>query len=467
MGRVVRSSVLLLSLAAAPAAWSASESVTPWVNVGTIYSDNAGHTHLDPAEVTTLDTTAGVRVRHDGPNIDVRGDAQLLYRHFLSGDFDDDTLPSANALASWQIVPDRFSLSAEESLGQISNRVFDALTSTDRQNVNYASIGPDLVMPFGTRERLEMEARYGRSTFSGSDIDSNRYTGDIAFRHFVSEFLSFSLNDRYEEVHYTENDSYPKSTTNRAFFRLSAESFRTLVLVDAGAGTTDPGGTGARQNYPYFNFVFQRLLSPRLTLNTEYIHSAADAAELLRADVRNGFAVGGDQPVQAVPESFKLDRVSVVLIRTGVRSSAAVQAYGTRENYKLNPQFDRKERGADFMIDWRLTSAWTVAGKVRWYHENIALNDIDRSQYEAQVGLSRRVSRSLRMSLMGEISSGGGDQDLDRYHAKSIGLFVQWSPREVIESLFDPVSEFRGYSRQRTPAGVDPATGLPAQPPAP
>jgi len=65
----------------------------------------------------------------------------------------------------------------EDNLGQISTQVFDGLAALDRQNVNFASAGPDLLLPLGSRNQLGLERATAASPTS-TRISTTTATAD-------------------------------------------------------------------------------------------------------------------------------------------------------------------------------------------------------------------------------------------------------------------------------------------------
>jgi len=175
----------LVIAGAARVVFAAGGEISPWGSVAGVYSDNPGYAHSNPTSATAIDTLAGLRVRRSG-TVSTNADVSVLYREYVQGPLASQLLPAANALVMIDAVPQRFWLTLEDNLGQISTQVFDALAALDRQNVNFASAGPDLLLPLGSRNQLGLEARYGRVTYQHSDFDNDRYSGRLGLIHLMS-----------------------------------------------------------------------------------------------------------------------------------------------------------------------------------------------------------------------------------------------------------------------------------------
>jgi hypothetical protein len=445
MRGVLRFSGVLVIAGAAQAAVAADE-ITPWAGVATVYSDNPQYSHANATAATALDAVAGLRVRRTGP-ITANADVSALYREYVNGPLGSELLPSGNALVTAAIVPERFSFTAEDNLGQISRQVFDALSTVDRQNVNFATAGPDLQVPLGARNRLGFEARYGVSTFQRSNIDSHRYDGQLSFIHLMSEYSQLSVNYNYQRIEYRLSDLYPRIDKDAAYLRHSGESSRTYLVLEGGVESVKVGEAGEHRTSPHASIALQRRVSPRTTLNFEYSHGFSDAADSLRTNIRQGSNPGGDQNVQAIAEPFAIDSGYAMLFRTGARGSAALRVTWDRERYQKNTFLDRTLHGSDLLVDYRLSPLWTLAGKVRWVHEQFTNTDVHSDHQQTSVGITRQLSRSFQAALVVEHTRSTGSIALDDFGENRASLVFNYVPQGSNARIFDPVSQFRSYER--------------------
>jgi hypothetical protein len=437
---------LLLIAVAADAAFAAGGEVTPYGSVAGVYSDNPDYAHSTTSSATAIDALAGLRVRRGG-TVSTNADVSLLYRDYVQGPLASQLLPAANALVMIDAVPQRFWLTAEDNLGQISTQVFDALAAPDRQNVNFASVGPDLLVPLGSRNQLGVQARYGRVTYQHSNLDDDRYNGRIGLIHLISEYSQISADYDYQRVEYRVNDLYPRIDREAAYLRFSGESLRTYLGLEAGTEAVKVGAAGQRHSAPHASIAIQRRISTRTTLNAEYSHGFSDAADSLRTDIRQGANPGGSLNVQAIAEPFTLDQGNLGLFMSGARSVAQLRVNWGQEKYRQNIQLDRKVHGADLAVDYQLSPLWTLDGKARWLHQEYTNTDVRNDRLQGSLGLTRRLSRSLQASLVAARTHGTGNLDTDTFTENRVSVIVSYSPQELKSKIFDPVTQFRYYDR--------------------
>ncbi len=455
----------LVIAGAARVVFAAGGEISPWGSVAGVYSDNPDYAHSNPTGATAIDTLAGLRVRRSG-TVSTNADVSVLYREYVQGPLASQLLPAANALVMIDAVPQRFWLTLEDNLGQISTQVFDALAALDRQNVNFASAGPDLLLPLGSRNQLGLEARYGRVTYQHSNFDNDRYSGRLGLIHLISEYSQISADYDYQRIEYRRKDLYPRIDRDAGYLRFSGESLRTYLELEGGVEGVKVGAAGQRRSAPHASIAIQRRISQRTTLNAEYSHGFADAADTLRTDIRQGGAnPGGALNVQAVAEPFTVDEGYLTLIRSGARGVAQLRVNWDQEQYRQNILLDRKVHGADLGVDYRLSPLWTLAGKVRWLYQQYSNTDVHNDRLQGSLGLTRRLGRSLQAALVAARTRSTGTLDTDTFTENRVSLIVSYSPPELSSRMFDPVTEFRYYDRPtRAPLSQPNSRSIPGTP---
>jgi hypothetical protein len=458
--RLVLRSGFLFALAATQAVYAANE-IAPWGSVAGVYSDNTQYTSANPTSATALDGIAGLRLRHSGA-LYVNADASALYRYYPGGEFGSQFLPAANALVIATIVPERFSLTAEDNLGQVSTQPFDALSQTNRQNANIFTVGPDVYLPFGTRDRVGAAVRYSRSTFGSSNIDSAIYDGSLSFTHRISELTELAAVGEYERVDYLQQQLYPRAEKDTGYLRFRGQSSRTYLVLEGGVETVKVGSSGVNTTVPHATVAVQRRISPRVTLSVEYNHGYSNASESLRAGVRQGLNIVGARPdnvnVEAVAEPFRVDRGNFMLYRNTNRGSAALRVTWDRERYTQNIVSDRTVTGADILFDRRLSPLWTVAAIGRYSHEKFVNTNGRDDSVRLSLGLTRVISRSFQVALVVERTRSTGATTTDQFSEDRASLVFRYAPKGSNEQMFDPVGSFRYFDR---PLQAQPAAPIP------
>ena len=423
--------------------------IEPRASVAAIYSNNALRSSVTELEETALNASVGVRVKHASPHLNVDMDASYLHREYLQdSDLDSEDLPSGYVNLIGIISPDRLTWTAEDTVGQISGEAFSALSSADRENVNYFTTGPDLYLPLGARNRLQLQGRYGKTNYEESNIDSDRHGGELSLGHELGSGAAFGVAQSYQKIEYKLDNQFPGIELNGTFARYSVESFRTYLVAEAGVESVQVG-TAERTSSPHALLVLQRQISPRVTLNLEYRRGFSDAVESFRASTQDNFnnGAGADQDVQAVAEPFKSDEAYAMFVRTTARTLLAWQVIWNREDYAAGSLFDRTVLGTDAAVDYRLSSRLTLAGRASYVREDFTTLEMQRNRSEISIGLNHQLSSSLQVAVTALRARGSGDQLEDRYNESRATLAISYTPAASRNRIFDPTAQFRFYSR--------------------
>jgi hypothetical protein len=437
-------------------------SIAPRAEVAAAYSDNALRANADRQSVGALEESVGVRVERAGPlNID----ADLSMLHYdLTDNLPSENLPSGNVRIVDTFIPDRFSLTLEDNLAQISTEPFDVLSDPGRQTVNFLTLGPQLTEPLGSRGRLLLDGEVGTTHYETSNLDNKRYLFEAGAERIMSEASALSVNYRQERVEYDVSDLYPSTKSDAAFLRYSARSSRTFMNVELGVDSIQVGD-GDRHEGPHAELTLQRVISARTTLNFELSSGYSDAEDSLRQSTRSGFNAGSNQNVLAVAQPFRADRAYTVLLHNGPRGSAAFDVTWEREVYQGDAAADRTVAGADGVVDYRLTPVLTLNGRLRWVRERFQTAGIQDDVEQLTLGLSRRLTRALQLSLVGEHTHGLGSSDLYRFSENRVMLAISYAPNGTTPQVFDPVSQFRYYNWPGAPRNLTaPVPTIPQSP---
>jgi hypothetical protein len=455
---------LLLIAVAADAVFAAGGEVTPYGSVAGVYSDNPDYAHSATSSATAIDALAGLRVRRGG-TVSTNADVSLLYRDYVQGPFASQLLPAANALVTITAMPERLWLTAEDNLGQISTQVFDALANADRQNVNFASVGPDLLLPLPGRNQLDLQARYGHLTYQRSNFDDDRYSGRLGLAHLLGEYSQVSANYGYQRIEYRLKDLYPRIDRDAFFLRFSGETLRSFVELEGGVDGIKVGAADQRRTVPHASLALQRRISSRTTLNAEYSHGYSDAGDTLRNDIRQGANPGGSLNVQAISEPFTTDAGDLMLLTSRARGVAQLRANWSQEHYRQNIQLDRRVYGGELGVDYRLSPLWTLAVEAGWQHQEYLNTDVHNDRLLGTVGLTHQFGHSLQAALVARRTHSTGNFATDIFTENRVSLIVSYAPQGLNSKIFDPVTEFRYFDRpMRGPLSQPGSRSVPGTP---
>jgi hypothetical protein len=306
------------------------------------------------------------------------------------------------------------------------------LSSTDRENANFFSTGPEFFQPLGTRNRLRAEVTYGKVNYEVAKTDNQRVNGTLELERFLSRGSTLGLDYEYEQVEYDDAALIRRYENNGAFLKYALNGPRTSLSLEAGGERLTLAGsseTGAR-----YALAFERVINPVTVLTAEFRHGFSDAANTFRANASDTF-VEGDQNTTAQAAPFVSDRAYVTLTRQHSQVSLALQAFRDRERYKLTTEFNRTDSGLSAVAEWRRTSLSSLFARIDYNKEKREFQSIDVNDISYTLGYSRRLGRSLQ--LEGQYARYHRTGDADRFTENRYGIALVWSPVSARERIFN------------------------------
>ena len=412
------------------------------------YSDNPARVPTGQS-ATALDGLVGLTIAHQSPLLYVDADMSELERTYVEGQqLPGETIPHGylNLLAgppagllTWAVM---------DSFGQISSEPFEALIANDRQNINVLSTGPNLRLPLDSRDHIDVEARYGLTSFSDSRLDDHSYTGQATFAHDIGKASQLGLVYSYQRVDFRDA-SIDTANIQQAYAMYSLAGARSYVVFEAGADQLSQGAI-TRDHIAHVLALLQRHLTERLTFEAAYRHGyTLSGGEFVSAS-RNGFTTGTDQNVQALAQPFKNSEGYIMLTRSTGRLLGAIQVNASEETYPTEAVFDRRTLGSNLAADYKLTSTLSLSARAGYWRErfpNTAAHWVD-----ASVGLSCKLGRSLLLSLLAERTKGSGSALYGPFTEDRAVLALAWTPgAQRLQRVYDTSAPLRFYDRPVLP----------------
>lgn len=400
---------------------SSAADIEPRAGISGIYSDNIQRSNTGRIEGGAAGATLGVRVDQAGPRFSADADMQVLFLKFFADDLGSRTLPAGTAHGSLILIPDRFTWTAEDSVGQISSQPLDILQTNDQENVNYFSTGPDFYLPFGGRNRLQLSGRYAVANYQDSLIDSDRFRGQARISRELNSRATLSAVLDVGRLQYKE-DFFPTVDQQSAYASYSLDSGRTFLVGEGGVERIRLSSTQEWHSAPHVQLLLQRRISPRLTLNAEYRRGFSDAGQDFRNLSQDQLSSGSSQVVQRVADPFRSDQAYIMLVRSAGRALLSAEVTWDRQQYQELSQFDRRDIGADIAIEYQLSPVLSADARLRTYRETFLNSLGSQHRSEGSIGLTDRLSRVLNLNLTYLRGEGGGDFASDRFDENRVVL---------------------------------------------
>ncbi len=256
------------STASADIGWSLS--------AGAAQTDNATRVETNKVDDTLATVGGSLAFVHESRRIEASLVGNGTYLEYLDDTYDSDFIASAEGTLKFGIVPDRFLWTVENTFGQVSINQFEPVTPDNRQNANFFSTGPDVILRLGNQMELRLSGRYGDSRYEETDtVDDQRLSGSLELVRRASPRAAWGVGMSAQRVDYDLTGS-PGYDQQSAYGTLQAESARQTLRLDLGATRLADGGESYTN--PLLRVEWSRRLTPSwtmdLTAGSEYRNSS-------------------------------------------------------------------------------------------------------------------------------------------------------------------------------------------------
>ncbi|HEY6923304.1 MAG TPA: outer membrane beta-barrel protein [Steroidobacteraceae bacterium] len=303
------SPVAMPALFALLAAASTSHAALPGyeISVGAIESDNIERVPQGGKHDTVLEQQLRLTWHDERPRLDADIDADLSHLTYVPRIFADQVIGNLIGSAKVGLVPQVLFWDISDNFGQGVTDPLAAVTPQNRENINYFTTGPELLMQVGGDNFLHVRGTYGKTSYQRSQLDANRFGAGLGFIHRLSSVVDVSLNLNGERNNYAYDNLFPDFSTQEAFVHVDAKGSRTTLGADLGYGrieTSSSDVNGVVTPSSSHGSVTARLqatrkLSASSTLSMSAGREYSDAAAAFQvAQVLSGANLGTQQTVQ-------------------------------------------------------------------------------------------------------------------------------------------------------------------------
>jgi hypothetical protein len=392
------------------------------VDVGAGYSDNV--TRVGENEVDDTIATLGgqLRLDHESARLKANIATRLEYRDYLDDTFDGDLVGNFIGASRFDLVEDRIAWTVDDTFGQTSRNQFSADTPDNRESVNFLSTGPDLTLPFGSRNSLELHGRYSNVNYEVSDLGNDRVRGELAVLRKLSAASVVSLHASTEQVSFDEPDLYADFDRNEAYLAYEVEAARTQMSIQG--GTTEVRSSGQTDDGWLGRFKLSRHTSSALTVGFELGHEFSDAGNSFVQ--QQAQQPGSTDPVSAQQTSapFQNEFLSVFTDFARNRTSFGLRAGYYEETYESLPLFDRERSVLQANVRRSLSATLTARAGVNYSKFEYSEAARKFSELDATLGVVWRLGRNTSLSVDYIHLDRSGDEGAVEYGANELWVRI-------------------------------------------
>jgi Putative beta-barrel porin 2 len=326
---------------------------------------------------------------------DVDGD--LSYLEYLNHTFSNEFIGNFLGNARLTVVPDLLFWDLADNFGQGRTNPIAQITPANRENINYATTGPDLVVPLGGENSVDVNAKYAKVTYQVSPLDSDRISGGVGLIHRLSVASSISLNVNDAHTIYSNDIVNEDYTRQDAFVRYDVKGLRTTIGIDLGYSKlrdnlAPDSGVLAR-------FEATRKLSSSMSLSLILSHQFSDAADTFRLGQALGGANLNTQTGIQSGAPFTSDMADVTWAFQKQRTGFGIEATYFKDTYQQPSTNDDKRTQLNGHVTRQLTPRLSVSLIEQYLREDFTSMIGSFSETSSDAQLKWLPGRHLAVTL--------------------------------------------------------------------
>lgn len=364
------------------------------------HSDNIARTGADERSETIssagFDLTATERSR--------RLTADLIssfdYQHYYAGSYDDETVGFVTGNATLSLLPERLTWMAQDNFGQTRLDIFSTPTPDNRENINYFTTGPDLVLSSSPNLGVRLSGRYSLVDYEITPYDNSRIAGMATLGRSLGGSSELSLNIVSQDTRFDRQYSSADYRTQQAYAEYSATGARTTVLVNVGASEYVRGGlvdSGA-----LLRLSVERQIARRTTLTLRLGREISDSAEALRFQQTLDYFGRETLALGLAGAAYEQNLGALSVNVSGLRTQLGLSISRTSDEYVGSATQDRRRTVAEVHVTRTLGSQLSVNGSFSHTNDKYVNSNGRLTERLARVGLNWRMRRLLALELLAE-----------------------------------------------------------------
>ena len=327
---------------------------------------------------------------------------------------DEEVIGSADGILSVHIVPERFTWHFQQNFGQTRTNLFAPVGPNNRERAAVSSTGPQLVLPAGRRNTLEMGGRVSDRTFEDSaQLDSRVTAAELRLARSVGVTTEVSISLAQSEYEYeTDDQTYEFEVL---FLTYAKELATGLVQLDLGGGEINIGSDS--ESTAVGRFQWDRDVGSRSRLGVWAGHELTDAGDLFRLGGVSGVRQNSLSGLENVLSLNDNRLRSIVLSRSPLQRSilgTQLAVAGALTTFAVSVAFSDDSFEREDTLDNSATTIQVSAGREfarSWRGEvNVVVQrqdfqdppgDITRDNDDTLGGLAaiRQIGRRMSVSI--------------------------------------------------------------------
>jgi hypothetical protein len=391
--------------------------------------------------------------------VDALGD--FSYLDFVQGAYGPQLIGRFDGVGNFAIVPGELVWTLRDDFGKAALDPYTPLNPNNLQSVNYIATGPDLAVQFGGVNFIDVSARYARAQYQTSPFNSNRLLGSVAIGRDISAGGAVSLNASTERVLFDNTQVNTDFERSSGFARYEVRGSRTTelgatVVSQSGAAPeravvdintpsgiqvvplTSSANSGSNSTTgPLAKFELNRKISASASLLLSAGRDLTDASSSFSAQTTGAAGLNTTTPGAQTSESYRTTYASAGWHYVRNRTALTLTGRYEKDVYPGLAQLDLNRPSADFILERRVTRAFSAELLGRWYkaqypHTTLGPEVLGSTDYMDSIlgaALTWRPGRALEVRLRLDHDNYSVANGNTGYHETRAFLTVGYRPK--------------------------------------
>lgn len=387
---------IALLMGALPLAAPAMET-TGSVSAGVGVSDNLTRSTTKKYQViNTLGVQFGAKEKTRRLLLDV--DTSLSYLNYPGSVYGGEVVGNLRGEAVLAVVPDRLNWMVKDVFGQTRRSLYNALTPDNRENVNYFSTGPRVIVGLGDVANLLIAGTYTRNDHESHQLNSQQYGADIGIERRLSASSTLGLHASHDRIEPDPSSGVEPYDRESAYLNYALMGANTTVNVNGGASRLLLNG--ATFTGPRIEVEVQRRLSGRTQLFFTGGRQFTDEGAQMGTSYVARWAPTLDTASQTrTVESFRRTHAGSGLGLSGAHTTMVVDFTWNEDSFETNPLLDRRRLTARSVVHRQLFSRLGASAGGTWSTDSYVTSGQGLRELSVNAGLDLRITRNLYADL--------------------------------------------------------------------
>jgi hypothetical protein len=295
------------------------------------YSDNIDRVEVGGRSDRILTAVIGGEAGQPYGELERHARWQAGAIQYLDDTFGDEGIATLDAAADFALIERRLLWRMDDQLGLQSLSVLGASTPDTREQVNYFTTGPALVLPISDAVAFSSQLSLADVWYEEQPLGNTRTGLQAGFEFGLGPRRSLGIFASQDEYRFDETLIYSDYERRQVF--LQFDTRRRRGTLRTAIGTSALHGLGEPQDGAMIEIDWQRTVSSYGTFGVLVQRGFSDAGEAFQFNQTLGGGAATSRYIAGVSNPMERSHIAAQFGYSKARTTAAASYYWTREDY--------------------------------------------------------------------------------------------------------------------------------------